>query len=252
MKPIALQMYTLREMAAEDFRGTVEKVAGLGYKGIEFAGFYDTDPKEVRKWLDDLGIVCCSFHGPLVTPENRAEQVDTAGALGAAMLVNPYQSAEQFATAETIERLGEQLARSAELLAPDGIRFGYHNHWWEMAEVDGRYALDRLLGSSGQAFCELDTYWAAHFGDVDVPPLVAKHKKKTPLLHIKDGPLAQDEPHTAVGSGKMNVPEVIAAADEETLEWVIVELDTCAGDMFEAVAKSYRYLTGEGLAEGAK
>jgi len=71
-----------------------------------------------------------------------------------------------------------------------------------------------------------------------------------PLLHIKDGPLVQGQPHTAVGAGKMDVAGCIRAADPKRLDWVVVELDTCATDMMAAVRESYRFLTGQGLARG--
>jgi hypothetical protein len=71
-------------------------------------------------------------------------------------------------------------------------------------------------------------------------------------LHIKDGPLVRDAPMVAVGSGKMDIPSVVAAADPAVLRWLIVELDTCATDMLEAVGKSYGYLVSKGLAKGRK
>lgn len=97
---------------------------------------------------------------------------------------------------------------------------------------------------------QLDVYWACNFGKVDVPKLLKKHPKRFPLLHVKDGPLVEKEPHTAVGSGKMDIPACVQAADPSVLRWLIVELDDCATDMMQAVRDSYTYLTGEGLAEG--
>ena len=99
-------------------------------------------------------------------------------------------------------------------------------------------------------FSEMDTYWASNFGRVDVPALVAKHAGRLPILHLKDGPLVQGEPHTAVGGGKMDVPALVNAADPNVLQWLVVELDDCATDMMQAVRDSYEYLTGQGLAEG--
>ena len=70
MKPIGLQLYTLRETAKDDFLGVLNKVAEIGYKGVEPAGLHGYEPNEIRKVLDDLGMVCCSTHGPLVTTDN--------------------------------------------------------------------------------------------------------------------------------------------------------------------------------------
>ena len=62
--------------------------------------------------------------------------------------------------------------------------------------------------------------------------------------------VVEGKPHTAVGAGKMDIPAIVAATNEAVLEWVIVEMDTCAGDVWQAVADSYTYLTGHDLARG--
>ncbi len=56
--------------------------------------------------------------------------------------------------------------------------------------------------------------------------------------------------HTAVGSGKLDMPAIIGAADPSVLEWLVVELDNCDTDMLQAVKQSYRYLVSSGLAAG--
>jgi sugar phosphate isomerase/epimerase len=99
---------------------------------------------------------------------------------------------------------------------------------------------------------QFDVYWAANFGAVDVPALIRRHPGRFPSLHVKDGPLVQEEPHVAVGAGKMDIPPLIAAAEGDVLEWNIVELDHCGTDMMQAVRDSYAYLVGEGLAKGNK
>ncbi len=249
MKPISLQLYTLREAAAEDFIGVLEKVADVGYKGVEPAGLHGHSPEEIRAILDDLGVVCSSSHGPLPTKENLQEVVDTAGPLGYEMVITGA-GRDEFGSLDAIKAVADRFNEAVELIRPHGLRLGYHNHWWEMNDVDGRLGLEVLLDLAPEVFSQTDIYWAANFGAVDVPELVARHAARIPCLHVKDGPLVEGEPHTAVGKGKMPTRECIAAADPQVLEWVIVELDDCGTDMFEAVVESYAYLTGEGLAEG--
>jgi sugar phosphate isomerase/epimerase len=72
------------------------------------------------------------------------------------------------------------------------------------------------------------------------------------MLHIKDGLIDPPQPHTAVGAGKLDMPAIIGAADPNVLEWLVVELDSCATDMMQAVADSYRYLVDAGLGYGNK
>ncbi len=85
------------------------------------------------------------------------------------------------------------------------MRFGYHNHWWEFDVEGGRFKYDLLMEQAPDIFGELDIYWAANFGAVKVPEVVKKYRSRMPLLHVKDGPLVKDQPHVAVGAGKMDV-----------------------------------------------
>src|SRR3989442_2834176 len=54
---IGLQLYTVRGLMAKDFEGTLAKVAQIGYREVEFAGYFDHPPKDVRAMLDRLGPV---------------------------------------------------------------------------------------------------------------------------------------------------------------------------------------------------
>jgi sugar phosphate isomerase/epimerase len=117
--------------------------------------------------------------------------------------------------------------------------------------VDGRRAYEIMLDYlSPEVFFEVDTYWAKTAG-VDPAAMVRRLGGRAPLLHIKDGPCVMDAPMTAVGDGVVDVPGIVAAGAGAT-EWLIVELDRCATDKLEAVAKSYRYMVGKGLAYGKR
>jgi sugar phosphate isomerase/epimerase len=151
---------------------------------------------------------------------------------------------------DAIQRTADTVNGICEALRPHGLHLFLHNHYWEFEQVAGRLAYDVFAELCPDVLFEIDTYWAANFGANDPAEQVAKFASRTPLLHIKDGPLTKDSPMTAVGSGKMDVPAVIAAADPGVLRWLVVELDACATDMVEAVRQSYDYLVGAGLASG--
>ena len=249
MKPIALQLYSLREQAKEDFVGVLEDVAEMGYVGVEPAWLQGMSAKEVRKVLDDLGLVCCSTHGAFPSAENVNQRVDEAAELGTKLIIAGL-GPKDFQTPDAMKASLERLAVAAQLVADAQMSFGYHNHWWEFQEVDGVLPYERMLEQAPKLASQLDVYWAANFGAVDVPEVLGRHAARVPSLHIKDGPLVKGEPHTAVGAGKMDILAVIQAADEDVLQWLVVELDECATDMTEAVRESCRYLVGEGLAAG--
>lgn len=250
MTPVSVQLYSLREMANKDFADMLRKVAEIGYPGVELAGLYNQTPRDFRKIVDDLGLKVSSAHTGMVNKDNLSQQVDAAKTLGYDMLVVGYLPAEKFANGEQIRKTADELEAAAAMLAPHGLKFGYHNHPHEFAMVEGKYAFTRLLESSKKIFAEVDTYWACNFGAVDVPAFIKQFASRIPLLHIKDGPLVAGQPHTAVGAGKMDVPKVVAAADPKVLKWLVVELDQCATDMLTAVRESYNYLVSKGLAKG--
>jgi sugar phosphate isomerase/epimerase len=154
---------------------------------------------------------------------------------------------ESFTTSDGISRAADLLNGLSEQAAGYGLRLGYHNHWWELEPlIDGVHALEVLAQRLDPAvFLEVDTYWAA-VGGAQVPDLLGRLGDRVEALHVKDGPVVKGEPHTAVGAGAMPVPEILAARPEA---WRIVELDSCATDVFEALAQSHRYLTALAAAE---
>jgi sugar phosphate isomerase/epimerase len=254
LKPVALQLYSLREQVypgGADLPGVLKTVAEIGYKGVEFAGLHDDDPKEIAKLLRDLGLQACSSHTALPTAENVREIADTQLTLGSKHAISGF-GPDDVKTVDGCKQVAAKFAKAAELLKPYGMTYGFHNHWWEFDTVEGRYAYDILMEEAGEAFSELDVYWCA-FGKADPVKVVGKYKSRLPLLHIKDGMLIEGQHvHTAVGSGKLDMPAIIGAADPNVLEWLIVELDNCETDMLEAVRQSCKYLTSTGLGSGTK
>jgi len=250
VKPISVQLYSVREEAAQDFPGVLKKIADIGYTGVEFAGLHGMSPAEVKKVIDDLGLQVSSAHMALPTDENATQLIQECHTLGIPRLITGF-GPDQLNTVDGCMAVAAQFRKANELLAGTGIAFGFHNHWWEFELVDGRYPEDILLENAPGVFAEVDVYWAA-VGGVDPAEAVARLKDRVPVLHIKDGPIEPKQPHTAVGKGVLDIPAIIKAADPNVLEWVIVELDSCATDMMQAVADSYRYLVDSGLGSGNK
>src|SRR5947207_12128453 len=89
--PFALQLYSVRNECAKDLDGTVAKVARMGYKAVEFAGYHGRDSKSLRKLLDDLGLKCCGTHIGLdtVLGDNLAKTVEFNHVLGNPFLIVP-------------------------------------------------------------------------------------------------------------------------------------------------------------------
>lgn len=253
--PLALQLYSLREDAQQDFIGVLKQVAGMGYKGVEFAGLHGHDPAEIAKIVADLGMVCASAHMGLPTSENVNQIADEAKALGIPFVVSGG-GPPNYADADAIQDIAEKFATAAALLEPHGLKFGIHNHWWEFDhEVDGQCPHDLMMAQAGTAFAQVDICWVAFGGD-DPVDAIARNAGRVDLIHVKDSTLEKNAegrpatPHVAVGEGNVDVPACIAAAEAAGSQWAIVELDSCGTDMEEACRKSAVYLLSNGLAEG--
>jgi sugar phosphate isomerase/epimerase len=248
-KPISVQLYSLREASKTDFVGVLKRVAAIGYKGVEPAGFYGHTAKDLRKLVEDLGMVVSSSHTPWSKPENLQEVIDTAGTLGLDMAAAGY-GPNDFKDMDAIKRTAETVNGMVAALKKANLNLFLHNHWWEFCQIDGRLAYDWFAELCPGVLFELDTYWVANFGANDPAKEVAKFKKRTPLLHLKDGTMVKDVPMTACGKGKQDFRAIVNAADPAVLRWNVVELDACATDMFEAIEDSYRYLVGNGFCAG--
>lgn len=267
IKPISVQLYTLREEAAKDFPAVLRRLAKIGYKGVEPAGFFGFTPADFRKFVEDLGMVVSSTHSPWAGANNLNEVIETCGILGVNMVAGGY-GADEFATLDAIKKTAETTAKINDTLAEAGITLTLHNHAWEFEKIDGRIKYEIFAELCPKVNFELDTYWAANFGENDAPEMVRRFAKRSPLLHIKDGPLIRPESVynaetstleaakggsaslLAVGSGKNDIKGIIAAMDPEVTKWLVVEQDNSDTDMFDCVEASYRYLTSNGLAAG--
>jgi sugar phosphate isomerase/epimerase len=243
--PPAVQLYSVREQLPGDRNGVLRRIAAAGYGAVEPFNVL-SDPEGLRADLDAAGLTVCSVHA-IPSGEQAADVLAAAKTLGANTVIVPYLPPARFGTADSVAGVAGELNEMAARAAGAGLRFGYHNHEFELSSlIGGRPALEVLAGSlDAGVLLEVDTYWAA-VGGQDVPALLGRLGDRVRYLHVKDGPITKDDPMTAVGAGRMPVAEILAAAP--AAEWHVVELDRCATDMLTAVEQSLRWLAGHGLA----
>jgi sugar phosphate isomerase/epimerase len=250
-KPISIQLYTLRDQCEKDFRGVIERVADIGYAGVELAGLYGLSADEVRKLVEDNGMHVSSTHVQGRVDGDDVDKIaDEAAATGAPYMVVPFLPPDRFTEAESVKKLAERISRAVDPASSRGMKLAYHNHNFEFVQVDGRTAYDVFVEAlDPRIVLEVDIYWA-QTGGADPVALVERLGPRAPLLHVKDGPCTPTDAMLAVGDGKVDVPAVLNAND--AVEWHIVELDRFDGDMWDAVRRSYDYLTSTGLSTGTK
>ena len=239
--PLSVQLYTVRDQIAEDRDTVLRRLAELGFDAVE--PFQPTlDPVGFRKVADDLGLRVSSTHAMgLIQDEDPRPVFEAIATLGTDLAIVPAGIAEEeFTSRDGLARTADRLNALAELAKAHGMRLGYHNHWWEFEPVfEGRHALELLADLlAPEVVLEVDTYWAA-VGGADVPRVLRDLGDRVVALHVKDGPLVKNEPNLVVGSGRMPVLDVLAAAPNALR---VVEFDACATDVFEALGASRAYL----------
>ncbi len=240
LERVGLQLYTLREEMAEDFGGTLAKVAELGYREMEFAGYFGHGAGEVRRLLEDNGLSSPATHIPLdAVRNNLAAEIEFAAALGQRFVVVPFVAANERAL-DDYRRLAETLNRAGEECRAAGMRMGYHNHDFEFQLVEGRVPYDVLLEETEPWLVdmELDLFWTVHAG-VDPAALFATHPGRFSMLHVKDR--TADGAMVDVGTGTIDFAGIFAQGDNAGFQHFFVEHDN-PGDGFASVTNSIRHL----------
>jgi sugar phosphate isomerase/epimerase len=247
--PIAIQLYTVRDLLAKNFKTVVTQIAEMGYVGVETAGFPGISVVEASDLFADLGLQVCSAHTQLPYGKQKNQVIELADALEISRVVSST-SRDDFNSIDSIKALCARWNEAAEVADEFDLELGLHNHWWEFSQLEGRMAFDVLIENLDERiFFQIDTYWV-NTGGGDASQIVEKLGERAPLLHMKDGPCTQDSDMVAVGDGEMDFSQIVEAS-HGTSDWLIVELDRCETDIMEAVEKSYNYLVKHDLARGA-
>lgn len=182
-----VQLYTVRDALKQDFRGTLARIAAMGYREVEFAGYFDQPPKVVRALLDDLGLRAPSAHvGDAVLGPEAERIVDAARTVGHRYLVYPWVDPAQWRDLDGWQRRAQAFNRAGELCRRAGLQFCYHNHHFEFATLQGRRPYDLLLADCDAALVqiELDLFWAV-VARQDPLRLLREQPARIPLVHLK-------------------------------------------------------------------
>ena len=217
---IGLQLYSLRDETPKDFRGTVEKVAKMGYKGVEFAGYGGLKPSELAQLLRDNGLEVYGTHfGALPkTPAELDAEIEMNLAIGNKYLVCPWQDMK---THDDALRFAEVMNETAAKLAPHGLRLGYHNHAHEFVVDGGEILMETLLTHAPNVFAEFDVFWVAYAG-YDPVRFIRKYAGRQPLMHLKElGP--DRKANVECGTGVLDFASIITAGLAAGTEHFIVE-----------------------------
>ncbi len=244
--PIALQLYSVREEMAADFEGTLKKVKELGYDGVEFAGLYNHSAKEVKALCEKYSITPISAHVPFEDMIKDPSILEDYAEIGCEFVVIPYLTEEYRPGNEKFSEVIDGAKMLGEKANSLGMKLAYHNHDFEFVKIDGEYALDILYKEVPADLLQpqIDSCWV-NVGGENPAQYIRKYSGRMGILHLKDfigsktenmyaliGIDENEEKDTQgkfefrpVGKGVQNFPEILEAADEAGIRWVVVEQD---------------------------
>lgn len=235
---IALQLWSVKEACEDDFFGTLEKVAEMGYDGVEFAGYYGKSASEIKAKLAALGLEVAGSHISKEKLETDLENVILfEQELGNQHIICPYAD---FETKKEWLEFSSELRKITQNIQQVGMRFGYHNHAHELEQWDNDIILEQLLENTPEMFAELDTYWLEYVG-VGVIPFIKKYSNRVPLIHIKDKSRTNKE-STIIGEGILDISGYVKTALDSGTKWLIIEQEAFEEDPLTSVSKGYTYL----------
>ena len=276
--PIGLQLYTLGDLMITDTKGTLQKVAAIGYTQMESAGsqkgnWYGFTPKEFSAMVKDAGMHWRSAHvgGAPFSIERIMKMAKTAQDSAriqqmaermknrpkTANLTENYQqladdaaegglsylvcSSIPVSTMDEIKTAVDVFSKAGEACKKNGVQFAYHNHVTEFDNVEGTRPFDYILGHCDKHMVkmELDLAWATK-AKQDPVELFKLHPGRYPLWHVKDLDKTTMSP-AEVGSGIIDFKRIFDNAGKSGMKYFFVEQDQ-APQPLQNIANSYNYL----------
>ncbi|HEV2197502.1 MAG TPA: sugar phosphate isomerase/epimerase [Candidatus Acidoferrum sp.] len=258
---IGLQLYTVRKAMGTDVEGTIAKVAATGYKEVEFAGYFEHSPKEIRAILDQNGLASPSCHVSYHFVEKHwDETIEAAKTVGHSYIICPWIDEKQRAEAGGWKRAADLFNKAGEESQKAGIQFGYHNHSFEFQPAEslgGKLPYDFLLAETDPKLVamEMDLCWITVAGK-DPIAYFNKYPDRFPLVHVKD---YVKDPHSTssysgatgsvkfeghladVGKGAIDWKSIFAHDAKAGIKHYFVENDD-PKSAFDDIKISYNYL----------
>lgn len=260
---IGVQLYTVRGLMGTDVPGTIGKIAAIGYKEVETAGYPPLySPKDLRALFDANGLTAPSCHVPYNVVQHRIPQaIEAAHVLGHQYIICPWIDDSQRASPDGYKRAAELFNKVGEACRKAGVQFGYHNHFWEFLpdkNLGDKLPYDFLIESTDPAnlTMELDLCWIT-VAKKDPIAYFKRYPGRFSMVHVKD--LNKIPPiipgrgseemidnvaasFTPIGGGVIDWKVLLPAAQDAGVRHFFVENDE-PKDAIANLAESYAYLS---------
>ncbi len=247
--PVGLQLWTVRTECAKDFPGTIAKAAKMGYKGVEFAGYYNTRAQDLRKILDDNGLRCSGTHTRLdtLTGDNLAKTIEFNRIIGNKFLIVPSLDQKKHTTKAAWLETAKVFNELAGKVKKEGMQVGYHAHRWDFTPIEGEVPWDILFGNtSKEVIMQIDTGNTMQ-GGADPVAYLKKYPGRATTIHLKE--FSAKNPKALIGEGGVKWKDVFAICESTGgTQWYIIEEESGAYPPLETAEtslKNYRKLRSQ-------
>jgi len=228
---IALQLYSVREDCAKDFVGTLRKVAEIGYGGVEFAGYYGKEAKDLKKILDEFGLKVAGTHTGIDTllGDKLRQTVEFNSTIGNKFLIVPGLPEEYINSKESWLKTANLFNEISEKVKPYGMKVGYHNHWIEFKPENGETPWNIFFDAVNNAVVmQLDTGNAMKGGG-DPVEILKRYPGpgRATMIHLKEFSSTDDK--AILGEGEVSWKEILDLCESgDKTEWYIIEQESYA------------------------
>ena len=241
---IGLELYTVRSEMEKNVEHTLARVAQIGYKEVEFAGYFGRTPAQVRAALAANGLAAPAVHIGLddIRPPTLQRTLDSAHTIGHRWVVVAWIDEKDRKSQDDYKAIADTMIAASVEAAKAGVAIGYHNHDFEFTLFNGTTGLATLVERTANTAVaiEMDLYWAIMSGQ-DPLAWFAKYPGRFPLVHVKDSAGPPKHVMTDVGAGTVDWKKIFAKHQQAGIKHYFVEHDE-PGDAFASAAASYAYL----------
>jgi sugar phosphate isomerase/epimerase len=241
---LGVQLYTVREEMQRDMPSTLARVAEIGYREVEFAGYFGRSPAEIRDLLERNQLRAPSTHvGYGELNKDWQALLQNAAQIGHEFVTIPSLPDTERASIAGLKRIAAAFNRGGAEAKSAGLRLAFHNHNIEFAPVEGMVPLEVLLQETdpGLVTFELDVFWAFHAGR-DPVALLQAHPRRFTMLHLKDSAGPPEHRMVDVGAGVIDFRAILAQSKAAGLLHFFVEHDRPA-DAIASIRNSFSYLS---------
>ncbi|MBC7790899.1 MAG: sugar phosphate isomerase/epimerase [Anaerolineae bacterium] len=243
---IGVQLYTLRDDMEKDLEGTLARVAAIGYKDVEFAGYFTHSAADIRRILDKNGLRAPAAHigTPAALTKDWDKMLDNAKVAGHDYLIVAYLTDEERRSLDDYRKHADLFNKAGETAKKAGVRLAYHNHDFEFVRKEDKVPYDILLERTDPALVamELDLFWITKSGN-NPQAYFERYPGRFELVHVKDMDASPEQRMVDVGKGSINFAQIFAQREKAGIRHFMVEHDNPQPSALESVKASYEYLS---------